>query len=93
MSESEGWYREASRLLDKARSLDHESLTVFKYFIDNVSVGTLRAERELAKKGVRDPMRVIEKLVELGLLERGDYSYSLSYPLRVLRSRRGGIPL
>jgi len=89
----EDWYAEASKLLDRVRDLDRESLRVFRYFIDNVSVGMIRAERELARWGIKDPVEVIEKLVSLGLLEKGDHSYSLSRPLRVLRARRGGIPL
>jgi hypothetical protein len=93
MPADEDWYMEASKLLDRAKKLDRESLKVFRYFIDNVSVGVIRAERELARKAVKDPIDVIEKLVALGLLEKGDYSYSLSRPLRMLRARRGGIPL
>jgi hypothetical protein len=89
----EDWYIEASKLLDRVKELDRESLKVFRYFVDNVSVGVIRAERELSRKGVKDPAEAIERLISLGLLEKGDYSYSLSRPLRMLRARRGGIPL
>ncbi len=93
MGAREDWYSEASRLLDVARRLQGEELLVFRYFADNVSVGTIRAERELERKGVKNPVGVIEHLVSLGLLEKGDYSYSLSAPLRKLRAKRGKLPL
>lgn len=89
----EEWYREASMLLDKARRLRGDEIVALRYFIENVSVGTLRAEMDLSRKGVSEPKRVIEKLVELGLLEKGEYSYSLSLPLRMLRARRGSIKI
>ncbi|MEB3816822.1 MAG: hypothetical protein LRS46_02615 [Desulfurococcales archaeon] len=90
---SEEWYVEASKLLDRARNLNDKEKTVLKYFIDNVSVGTIRALRDLRRKGIDNPELIIDKLINLGLLEKGEYSYSLSKPLRMLRARRGSTQL
>jgi predicted transcriptional regulator len=89
----EEWYKEASALLERAKKLTREELIVFKYFIDNISIGTLRTELDLKRKGISDPRKVVDKLIQLGLVEKGEYSYSLSQPLRKLRARKGGIPL
>lgn len=79
---------EAAALLEKAKRLSREEKVVLKYFLDGLSVGTIRAVEELKRKGIEDPERVINKLIELGFLEKGLESYSLSYPLRALISRR-----
>lgn len=81
---------EASELLDKARRLPKELRIVFDYFYKNVSVGDLRAVKELEKKGVRDPQGKIESLIEMGLLERGHDCYNLARPIREYLFRRGG---
>jgi hypothetical protein len=52
---SEGWRAEASRLLELATGLKGEARDAFLYFLDNVSVGDLRAIRDLSKKGIRTP--------------------------------------
>lgn len=89
----EEWYREASLLLDRAKALGREEMIALKYFAENISVGVLRAEMDLKRKGLSDPKAVLDRLVEAGLLEKGEYSYSLSKPLRKLRARRGRLPI
>ncbi|ESQ26495.1 MAG: hypothetical protein JCHSAcid_01470 [uncultured Acidilobus sp. JCHS] len=86
---SEGWRAEASRLLELARGLKGEARDAFLYFLDNVSVGDLRAIRDLSKKGIRDPAGVIEELIEVGLLERGRDCFNVPEPLRRLIAERG----
>jgi hypothetical protein len=86
---SEGWRAEASRLLELARGLKGEARDAFLYFLDNVSVGDLRAIRDLSKKGIRDPAGVVEELIEVGLLERGRDCFNVSEPLRRLIAERG----
>jgi hypothetical protein len=88
---AEEWLIEASKLLDKARKMSSEERAVFNYFMDNVSVGELRAVKELSRKGVEDPLKVIMKLVEEGLLEKGYDCYNLVEPLRIYRARRGPV--
>ena len=85
------WLVEASRLLDKARKLEGLERVVFNYFMDAVSVGEIRAVKELMRKGVERPVEVIERLVEMGLLERGYDCYNLAAPLRAYRARRGPV--
>jgi len=52
---------------------------VLKYFITYRSVGELLAVRELrGLYGVKEPLKVINRLVELGLLERGIGCYNVS---------------
>jgi len=79
---------EAATLLDKAKNLSRDEKVVLRYFLEGVSVGTLRAIEELKRKGIDDPEPVIQSLIEKGFLEKGIESYSLSYPLRALVSRR-----
>ncbi|MDP8002926.1 MAG: hypothetical protein RAK17_01915, partial [Caldisphaera sp.] len=62
---------------------------VLKYFLENVSVGDLRAIADLSKKGIENPENVIESLIEKGFLERGNDCFNLSYYLRIFVSRRG----
>ena len=81
---------EALRLLEKARRLSGPEKTVFEYFLEEVSVGFLRAEMELRSKGVKDPDTAIRRLEELGILERGRNSISLVKPLRTYLARRRG---
>ncbi|GAB6147775.1 PolB1-binding protein PBP2 family protein [Stetteria hydrogenophila] len=88
---AEEWLIEASRLLEKARRLSRDEKAVFNYFMDNVSVGTIRAVKELKYKGVSDPMKIIMKLVDEGLLEKGYDCFNLPKPLRVYRTRRGPV--
>lgn len=88
---AEEWLVEASRLIEKARRLSREEKIVFNYFMENVSVGELRAVKELSRKGIEDPAKVLMKLVNEGLIEKGYDCYNLAAPLRVYRSRRGSV--
>lgn len=90
---AEEWLVMASTLLEKARRLGGEERIVFNYFMENVSVGELRAVKELSRKGVRDPLRVIMRLVEEGLIERGYDCFNLAEPLRIYRAKRGPVKL
>lgn len=86
------WLVEASKLIDRAKRLEDDDLRrVFNYFMDNVSVGEIRAVKELLRKGVSDPVAAIEKLVEMGLLEKGYDCFNLPAPLRAYRARRGPV--
>ncbi len=80
---------EAARLLDVAARLRGEERRVYEYFVKNVSVGDIRAVMELERMGMRDPRSIIERLIEMGLLERGLDCYNLAKPLREYYSRRG----
>ena len=80
--EPRDWMSEASRLLDAARKLEGDRRRVYEYFVRNFSVGDLKAEYELSKLGVKEPLEVIEELIEEGILERGIDCFNLAYPLR-----------
>jgi len=80
---------EASKLLEKARELTAEELAVFKYFVEEISVGDIRTVKELKQLGISNPQAILANLVSMGLLERGRDSYSLVKPLRIYVSRRG----
>ena len=82
---------EAYRMLERARSLGPAEKAVLNYFIDNLSVGVVRAVKELKLKGVDDPEEVISRLVELGFLEDKGDCYNLAAPLRELVHRRGRV--
>ena len=70
-------------LKKKILSLSAEEVRVLEYFIQNISVGTLVAIRELKfLYRVNDPKAVIRKLIEKGLVEQGYGCYSLSKTLR-----------
>ena len=84
---------EAYRLVDKARNLNDEERLVLNYFVENISVGSLRAVKELKAKGVRNPEEVIARLVNMGFLEDKGDCYNLATPLRELVRRRGGFRL
>jgi len=80
--EPRDWMAEASRLLELARRLEGDKRKVYQYFVKNVSVGDLKAEYELKRMGVSEPLEIIEELIEAGLLERGIDCFNLAYPLR-----------
>ncbi len=68
-----------AKLDEVVRSLTNEELTVLKYFIKYRSVGELLAIRELkALYGVQEPVRVINRLIDKGLLTRGLGCYNVS---------------
>lgn len=85
----EDWLIESSKILDKIRNLNNDEKVVFRYFLENISVGDLRAISELSKKGIKNPLLVIESLISNNLIERGNYCYNLPYPLRVYISKQG----
>ena len=82
------WLLEAYRLLEKARGLSGEEKRVLNYFLENLSVGIIRAVEEL-KRYVRDPLEVIERLAEQGFLEKKTDCINLAAPLRAYVVRRG----
>ena len=85
--------QEGLRMLSVAERLTGDERTVMNYFLDNVSVGDIRAVLELEKKNVKEPEQVIARLIQLGLLERGRDAFNLAKPLRCLKHRRGSIRL
>ncbi len=84
---------EASKILSRAEKLSGEERVVFRYFLDNISVGDLRAVEELKAKGVSNPMRVMIKLVLDGLLEKKGDVFNLPAPVRCLIYEKGPIRL
>lgn len=48
-----------------------------KYFMNVVSVGEIIAVRELKALGVSEPEKVIQKLIEMGVIEKGEGCYNL----------------
>ncbi|MFP3080461.1 MAG: hypothetical protein RXR09_02955 [Acidilobus sp.] len=86
---SESWELAASQLLERARSLKGDLREAFIYLLDNVSVGDLRAALDLKRKGLQDPVGTLERLVEMGLAEKGSESYNLPWPIRRLIAERG----
>jgi hypothetical protein len=67
------------------RSLNSEELLALKYFIQNRSVGELLAIRELrGLYRIKDPVKILGRLTELGLLERAPGCYNL--PKKVLQA-------
>lgn len=85
----EDYLVEASKLLEIARKLSQEEKRVLAYFVENISVGDLRAVKELRQAGVDNPLQVMRKLAALGLLEEREDCFNLAKPLRVYVSRRG----
>ncbi|MEM1873556.1 MAG: hypothetical protein QXF57_03085 [Acidilobaceae archaeon] len=83
---------EAARLLDRVKDLSKEEREVLNYFLENISVGSLRAIKELRLAGkVRDPASVIKRLVDMGFLEDAGECYNLAKPLREYILKRGRI--
>lgn len=60
------------------RNLAEEDVAVLKYFLRYRSVGEILASRELRAMGVKNPSKVLAKLVSLGLIERGVGCYTIS---------------
>ena len=80
--------RSVAELLEKVRGLSGEERRVYEYFVKYVSVGDLRAVLDLERLGVKRPQDVIDRLVGMGILERGTDCYNLARPLREARKRR-----
>ncbi|EWG08025.1 MAG: hypothetical protein ASUL_00185 [Candidatus Aramenus sulfurataquae] len=57
--------------------MDSELEKAKKYFETNVSVGEILAVRELKSLGIREPEKVIAKLIEMGVIEKGEGCYNL----------------
>ncbi|WP_338600580.1 hypothetical protein V6M85_12230 [Sulfolobus tengchongensis] len=48
-----------------------------EYFKTYVSVGEIIAVMDLKAKGISNPQAVISKLIEMGIIERGEGCYNL----------------
>jgi hypothetical protein len=63
--------------------LSPEEKKVMNYFITNISVGEIVAERELEVfEGIENPTEILDRLVQKGLLEKGAGCYNLSKNIR-----------
>ncbi len=72
------------------KSLSEDELKVFDYFLRNISVGEIIAVRELQYRyKVEKPLEVIFRLINKGLIEKGEGCYNLSKELRELLWSRG----
>ncbi len=74
------------------KDLGEEEKRVLSYFLNNISVGEIVATRELkVLEKIGNPEEVIDKLVEMGLLERGTGCINLAKEIReeVYRRRTG----
>lgn len=89
----EEYLSEASSLLAKLDDLGEEERVVFRYFAESISVGTMRATKDLRAKGIQNPLPIIRRLISLGLLEEGRECYNLARPLREYVMKRGKIQL
>lgn len=78
-------------LLEKARKLSRQYREVVNYFLENISVGSIRSIKELKATGIENPEKVIEELVQEGIIEEGVDCYNLAKPLRELVFKRGKI--
>ncbi len=82
---------EAYRMLEDAKRLSPEEREVLNYFIESLSVGVVRAVKELKARGVQNPEEVIARLVEKGFVEDKGDCYNLAAPLRELVHRKGRV--
>lgn len=58
--------------------LTSDEIRVFRYFLKNRSVGEVLAIKELQiLEGIKDPLFVINSLIEKGMLVRGKGCYSV----------------
>jgi hypothetical protein len=81
---------EVVALIEKIKKENPPVRRTAEYFLKHISVGDIRALMDLQKLGVRDPRSAIERLIELGFLERGVDCYNLARPVReYLANRRG----
>lgn len=75
MSKTPGW----GDIRKFLRSLNEDQRKTLKYFCSNKSVGELLALKELqALHKVKEPGKIIAKLIEVGVLVRGQGCYSVS---------------
>jgi len=76
------------KLIKLIDGLNPEEKKVLEYFLQNISVGSIIAQRELkAFYGIENPRDVIRKLIDLGLLEQGYGCYNLARRLREILVR------
>lgn len=64
--------------ISAVKSLSDEELTVLRYFLRYRSVGEILASRELRSMGIKNPSKILAKLVSLGLIRRGVGCYTIS---------------
>ena len=62
--------------------LTEEEKKVVQYFLTYKSVGDLIVLRDLRLKGIEKPTRVLESLIQKGILVKGEGCYSLSKEFR-----------
>ncbi|MEM0065492.1 MAG: hypothetical protein QXT76_00105 [Sulfolobales archaeon] len=60
------------------KSLGEEELATLRYFLRYRSVGEILASRELRAMGIKNPSKILAKLVSLGLIKRGIGCYTIS---------------
>ena len=78
MSNNESMNKDSGAIRKVIEGLDRDSLQTLKYFVQNKSVGELLAVRELrGLYRIKDPLKVLSRLLELGLLERGIGCYNI----------------
>lgn len=82
-------------LIDLVRDLLPEDLSrgeleVLEYFLKNISVGEITAVKEIRLLyKIEDPVPIIERLLQRGLIERGEGCINLSKRLReALKTRK-----
>jgi len=76
------------------QSLNDEEKKVLKYFITYRSVGEILAVRELmGLYKVRDPAKIIGRLIELRLLSRGIGCYNISKEFLEYLRRKGRVEI
>ncbi|MCE4623917.1 MAG: hypothetical protein F7B11_04120 [Caldisphaeraceae archaeon] len=85
----EEWMLEASEIMERARNLSKEEKIAFKYFMECISVGDIRAFSDLLRKGIKRPEEVVSSLLDKRLIERGFNCFNIPYPLRIYILRKG----
>ena len=72
----------------RGSTLSDEEWRALEYFVKNLSVGEIIAVIDLRRiVKVNEPERVLRRLVERGILERGEGCYNLSARLRRIITR------
>ena len=72
------------KIRELIRNLSSDERKVLNYFITYRSVGELVAIRELrGLYGIKEPLKIVIRLIDLGLIERGIGCYNLAKELRV----------
>lgn len=68
-------------LANIVRNLSNEELVALRYFIKYRSVGEILAIRELRSSGLKNPSKVLARLISLGLINQGTGCYTISREL------------